>query len=39
MESKNRKSLIQKKVQKYTGCSYCHKLVCVDDKFSQPFKT
>ena len=27
------------KYQKYIACSYGYKLVCVDDKFSKPFKT
>ena len=26
------------KCQKHTSCSYGYKLVCVDDKFSKPFK-
>ena len=25
--------------QKYVACSYGYQLVCVDDKFSQPFKS
>ena len=25
--------------QKHVACSYGYKLVCVDDKFSKPFKT
>ena len=25
--------------QKYVACSYGHKLVCVDDTFSMPFKS
>ena len=28
-----------KKYQKHIACSYGYKLVCVDDKFSKPFKT
>ena len=28
-----------KKYQKHIACSYEYKLVCVDDKFSKPFKT
>ena len=27
------------KYQKYVACSYGYQLVCVDDKFSQPFKS
>ena len=27
------------KYQKYVACSYGYKLVCVDDKFSKPFKS
>ena len=27
------------KYQKHTACSYGYELVCVDDKFSKPFKT
>ena len=27
------------KYKKYTACSHDYKLVCVDDKFSKPFKT
>ena len=27
-----------KRYQKYAACSYGYKLVCVDDKFSKPFK-
>ena len=27
------------KYQKHINCSYGYKLVCVDDKFSQPFKS
>ena len=27
------------KYQKHIACSYGYKLVCVDDKFSNPFKT
>ena len=26
------------KYQKRIACSYNHKLICIDDKFSQPFK-
>ena len=28
-----------KKYQKHVACSYGYKLVCVDDKFSKPFKS
>ena len=28
-----------KKYQKHIACSYGYKLVCVDDKFSNPFKS
>ena len=40
MESKIQKNLIQtsNKYQKHIACSYEYKLVCVDDKFSKPFK-
>ena len=27
------------KFQKYVACNYGHKLICVDDKFSKPFKS
>ena len=27
------------KYQKHVACSYGYKLVCVDDKFSKPFKS
>ena len=30
---------VTNKYQKYIACSYGNKLVCVDDKFSKPFKT
>ena len=39
MESKIQKNLIQNKHQKHITSSYGYKLVCVDDKFSKPFKT
>ena len=26
------------KFQKHVACSYCYKWVCVNDKFSKPFK-
>ena len=28
-----------KKYQKHTACSYSYQLVCVDSKFSKPFKS
>ena len=27
------------KYQNYVACSYSYKLVCIDDKFSKPFKS
>ena len=39
MESKIQKSFIQTNIKKDITCSYGYKLVCVDDKFSKPFKT
>ena len=27
------------KYQKHVACSYCYKLLCVDDRFSKPFKS
>ena len=39
MESKIQKSLIQTNIKNIkVACSYGYKLVCVDDKFSKPFK-
>ena len=38
MESKIQNSL-NIKYQKHVAYSYGYKLVCVDDKFSKPFKT
>ena len=35
----NPKESYANKYQKYIACSYGYKLVCVDDKFSKPFKT
>ena len=29
----------RKKYQKHISCSYGYRLVCVDDKFSKPFRT
>ena len=28
-----------KEYQKHVACSYCYKLVCVDDKYIRPFNT
>ena len=39
MESKIWMSLTQKKYQKHVISSYGYKLICVDDKFSKPFKS
>ena len=33
-----KESKIQRMYQKHVACSYGYKLVCVDDKFSKPFK-
>ena len=30
---------MESKYQKYVGCSYGFKLVCVDEHFSKPYKT
>ena len=35
----NLKKSYTNKYQKYIACSYGYKLVCVDDKLSNPFKT
>ena len=35
----NPKESYTNKYQKHIACSYGYKLVCVDDKFSKPFKT
>ena len=35
----NPNDFYRKKYQKRIACSYCYKLVCVDDKFSKPFKS
>ena len=35
----NQEELYTNKYQKYVACTYGYKLVFVDDKFSQPFKT
>ena len=39
MGSKIQKSVLQTKAKKHLACSYVYRLVCVDDKFSKPFKT
>ena len=39
VESKIEKSLIPTNIKKNVACSYGFKLVCVDGKFSEPFKT
>ena len=39
MENKIQKSLIKINIIKYIPCSCGYKLVCNDDKFSEPFKT
>ena len=36
---KNPEEFFTNKYQKHIACSYGYKLVCVDDKFSKPFKT
>ena len=35
----NPEKIYTKKYQKHIACSYGYKFVCVDDKFSKPFKT
>ena len=35
----NRNEFYTNKYQKHVACSYGYKLVCVDDKFSKPFKS
>ena len=39
MNSKIWKSLIQSNIKKHIASDYGCELVCVDDKFNQPFKT
>ena len=39
MENKIQKSPIKINIIKYIACSCGYKLVCNDDKFSEPFKT
>ena len=36
---KNSNESYTKKYKKHVACSDCYKFVCVDDKFSQPFKS
>ena len=36
---RNPEEFYRKKYQKHIACIYGYKLVCVDDKFSKPFKT
>ena len=38
-EKQNPEEPYTNKYQKHTDCSYGYKLVCIDDKFSKPFKT
>ena len=38
-EKQNPEDSYASKYQKHIPYSYCYKLVCVDDKFSKPFKT
>ena len=38
-EKKNPNESYTNKYKKHVACSYCYKLVCVDDKFSKPFKS
>ena len=38
-EKQNPEVSYTNKYQKHIACSYGYKLVCVDDKFSKPFKT
>ena len=38
-EKQNPDESYTKKYQKNVACSYGHKLVCVDDKFSEPFRS
>ena len=35
----NSEESYRNKYQKHIACSYGYKLVCVDNKFSKPFKT
>ena len=38
-EKQNPEESCTKKYQQHTACSYGYKLVCVEEKFSKPFKT
>ena len=38
-ERQNPEESYTNKFKKHIACSYGYKLVCVDDKFSKPFKT
>ena len=38
-EKQNPEESYKNKYQKHIACSYGYKLVCVDGKFSKPFKT
>ena len=35
----NAEKSYRNKYQKHIACNYGYKLVCIDDKFSKPFKT
>ena len=37
-DKQNTKEFYTNKCQNHIACSYGYKLVCVDDKFSKPFK-
>ena len=37
-ENQNLEEFYGNKYQRHIACSYGYKLVCVDDKFSKPFK-
>ena len=39
MKSKIQTNLITNEYQKHVACNYGYKLVCVDDKLSEPFKS
>ena len=38
-EKQNPNESYTNKYQNHVDCSYCYKLVCVDDQFSKPFKS
>ena len=38
-EKQNPEEYYKNKYQKHVACSYCYKLVCVDNMFSMPFKS